>query len=40
MPRDAPVTRAVLPVRVGMIIVLVVAASVLAQKKCCVSSPR
>src|ERR1700730_202257 len=27
MPREAPVTRAVLPVRVGMIIVLVVAAA-------------
>src|SRR5260370_19096785 len=27
MPRDAPVTRAVLPVRVGMIVVLVVAAA-------------
>jgi transposase len=34
MPREAPVTSAVLPFRLGMIIVLVVVASALTQKKC------
>src|SRR5437879_12224162 len=44
MPREAPVTRAVLPVRVGMIIVLVVAAAVYRRSptswKSCVQEQR